>query len=534
MALKIESSRLYSVNPRTAEVLGEFTPTPPEEIPEIVSRARRAWRDWSALSLRTRLELFRKAYRQFFQHRHEMAAVIAQETGKPLAEAYACEILPVLDAFKYYIKHMPAILKPQKISAENPLLKLRKGLVMYEPLGVVTVITPWNYPFFLAMHHIIPAILAGNVVVHKPSEYTSLTGLKIRELFDRAYLPKGVLEVVTGLADVGSALVAAKTDKILFTGSTVVGQKIYESAAKNLIPVHMELGGSDPMIVLWDANLDRAVNAAIWGAFANTGQTCLSVERIYIHESIERAFTERLIDGVQKLRLADGHVTNPDITCLNNDKQFEKVIRLLEDAKSKGAVVRLGGRIRSDLGERYLEPTVLTGAENSMEVLRQEIFGPLVSVIPFSSDEEAVRLANDSEFGLSASIWSEDRKRALRLARHIEAGAVLINEVYVHAAQSEAPYTGFKKSGLGVAHGPWGVRELVRPKYLNTDRTWVDRLLRLVYRPLADNDLWWFRYSDTFVERFNVFIEFLHSASVWRRLKTLPRVVRAVFRKDYL
>ncbi|MFQ5771732.1 MAG: aldehyde dehydrogenase family protein, partial [bacterium] len=277
MALKIESDSLFSMNPRTGEIIGEFSPIDPDHMPDIIQKAQTAFKHWSNLSLKTRLELFRKAYRQFYLFQDEIANLISAETGKPLVEAYSSEILPVLDCFKYYLKNVKKILKSHRIKSLNPIFKVRKGLVRYESLGIVVVISPWNFPFLLSMQHIIPAILAGNVIIHKPSEHTTLTGLKIREVFDRAYLPKGVLEIVAGLSDVGQTLVNSKVDKIIFTGSTEVGKKIYQAAAQNLVPVNMELGGSDPMIVLEDANLERAVNGALWGAFSNAGQACLSV-----------------------------------------------------------------------------------------------------------------------------------------------------------------------------------------------------------------------------------------------------------------
>ncbi|RMF62769.1 MAG: aldehyde dehydrogenase family protein, partial [Calditrichaeota bacterium] len=442
-------------------------------MPAILSKARTAFRDWSELSLRTRLELFKKAYRQFYEDRDEIANLISQETGKPVVEAYSSEILPVLDGFKYYLRTVPKLLKKQRVKSFNPIFKLRKSYFRYEPLGVVAVISPWNFPFLLSMQHIIPAILAGNVVIHKPSEYTSLTGLKIREIFDRAYLPRNVLEVVTGLADVGQALVGSKLDKIVFTGSTEVGKKIYRAAAENLVPVNMELGGSDPMIVLEDANLERAVGAALWGAFNNAGQACVSVERLFVHEAIANVFIDKLVDKVRKLRLATNSEEG-DVACLAYEKQLEKMQQYVQDAVEKGAVLHCGGRLRRDLGDLYFEPTVLSNTNSSMALYKEEVFGPIVSVIPFLSDDEAVFLANDTRFGLSASIWTENRKRALAIADQIQAGSVLINEVHINVAQIEAPYSGFKESGLGVSHGPWGVLEVVRPKFISTDRPVVN------------------------------------------------------------
>ncbi|MFQ6114608.1 MAG: aldehyde dehydrogenase family protein, partial [bacterium] len=524
----------YSTNPRTDEIIGEFTATNPDEIPSIIQKVRGAFEHWSKLSLRTRLEIFKKAYRQFYVRQDEVARLISEESGKPLSEATSSEILPVLDCFKYYIKNVRKILRDRKVRAINPLFKLRRGFVRYEPLGVVAIISPWNYPFLLSMHHIIPSILAGNAVIFKPSEYTTLTGLKIRDIFDRAYLPKSVLEIVTGLADVGSALVKGPVDKIIFTGSTEVGKKIYQSAAKNLVPVTLELGGSDPMIVLEDANLERSVNAALWGAYSNAGQACLSVERLFVHESIKSRFIEMLVQKAQELRLGSNKVVEGDMACLANEGQFNKITSLVKDALAKGAVLELGGNPRKDLGKWYFEPTILSKVKPSMEILKKESFGPLISVIPFSTDEEAVSLANDSEFGLSASIWTQNRRRALELTKMIQAGSVLINDVQINIAQIEAPYTGQKKSGLGVSHGPWSVLDVVRPKFISVDRPIMTAILKIISKRLANNDVWWFRYSDKLVANFKVFTEFLHGDPVWKKIKSTPAAIRALFRKDYL
>ncbi len=534
MGLSIKSETFFSVNPRNGEVLGTFTPTDPDEISNLVHKARSAFHYWASLSLKTRMEITKKAYREFYRHQDEIASLISQETGKPLVEAYSCEILPILDGFKYYLRTIKPLLKPQKITSNNPLFKLRKGYVVYEPLGVIAVISPWNYPFLLSMQHIIPALLTGNAVVHKPSEFTTLTSLKIREIFDKANLPRDVFQVVTGLADVGQALVNSKLDKIYFTGSTTVGQKIYEAAAKQLIPVNLELGGSDPMIVLEDANLERAASAAIWGAFVNTGQACVSVERLYVQESIHQTFLDLLLKKLNKIRFSANYHQDGEISCLVNEQQFNKISRIIEDALAKGAVIKFGGKPRKDLGTWYYEPTVLTRVNTSMKLLKEECFGPVLAVIPFENEEEAIALANHSEYGLSASIWTQNRKRGQELAHHIQSGSVLINDLQIHIAQPEAPYLGYKKSGLGVSHGPWGVMEMVHPKYINYDRPWVMGLLKWLFRPLADHDPWWYPYTPERVEDFKNFAIFLHSRSLWQQVKVLPKVLKALFRKDYL
>ena len=534
MALKVKNERLFSVDPRNGATIGEVERSRPEEIRAILVMAEVAFKKWSAYTLASRLEFGREAYRAFYRKKDDIAQLISGETGKPLVEAYASEILPILDCFKYHLKHLPRILKQSKIRSANPLLKLRKGQVTYQPIGAVAVISPWNFPFLLAMQHIIPALLAGNAVIHKPSEHTSLTGLKIGEIFDHVQMPEGVLQVVTGLADVGQALAEAKLDKIFFTGSTAVGKKIYQSAAQNLVPVNMELGGSDPMIVLEDANLERAVNGALWGAFSNAGQACLSVERLYVQETVFKTFMDRLTAKAERLSLGPNPTDRADISSLANDTQFLKVSGLVEDAVENGAVVRFGGKSRQESGDLFFEPTILTDTNSSMRLVKEEVFGPIVTVQPFRTDDEALTLANNSDYGLAASIWTENSERGKRMAERIEAASVMINDVQAHIAQPEAPYSGYKKSGIGVSHGPWGVLEMVKPKYVSVDRPLAKTLVKLISRDFVNNNLWWFKYHKSHISYFKAFADFLHGDKVGKKLKAIPAALRALSRGDYL
>ena len=533
MSLKVVAGSLISIRPCDGSEIDRFARTPPEELVEIHQRSKQAFRDWSTLSLKTRLELFKKAYRQFYEDREEVATLISAETGKPLIEAYSSEIMPVLDCFKYYIRNAAKFLSGQKVGSINPMFKLRKGIIKFEPLGVIAVISPWNYPFLLAMQHIIPAIIAGNCVIHKPSEQTSLTGLKIREIFDRAYLPRGVLEIVTGLADVGKSLTNMKLDKIIFTGSTAVGMQINQSAAQNLIPVHLELGGSDPMIVLQDAHLERAVNAAVWGAFTNAGQACVSIERIYIQESIFDDFIAQFVTRTKKIKMGPADEYNSDVSCLTTEEQFQKVVSLVRDAVNGGAVIHSGAKVAQSSGNWYYEPTILTNVNSSMEISRNEIFGPIVLVYPFLDVEQAVFMANDSDFGLSTSVWTENRKKGIEIAGKIDAGTVLINDTHIHVAQIDAPYSGFKDSGLGVGHGVWGLREVVKPKYISIEKQIAGPILKLLGK-LRSNNLWWYKYDEKLIDDFRVFFQFLHAPRLATRLRAIPATIRALFRKNFL
>ncbi len=531
MVESVAANTVNSQNPRTGDAVGQFELTEASVMPAIIEVARLSFSGWSGLTLRERTNYLRRAYQEFFASRDELAQLISAETGKPICEAYSSEVLPVLDCFKYYIKNSKKLLKTETVRAVNPLLKLRKGYVRYEPLGVIAVISPWNFPFLLSMQHIIPALLSGNVVVQKPSEFTSLVSLKVLEIFQKANFPEGVLTVVTGFAEVGQALVAANVDKIFFTGSTAVGKKIYQTAASTLTPVNMELGGNDPMIVLDDADIERASNAALWGAFGNAGQACVSVERLLVHQSIFDRFVDRFVSKARELKFETSKRDGQDVSCLINEAHFRKIEGLVQDAKALGVTVHLGGKSRPDVGELYYEPTILSNSDATMRISSQEIFGPVVLLQPFSSDNEAVLLANDSEFGLSASVWSRNRDRAIAIAESVKSGSVLINEVQSHIAQFEAPYTGIKQSGIGVSHGPWGMLEMVQPKYISFDRPAAQVFLAIFARHLRRSDVWWFPYNKERIADFQAFSAFLHAASWFVRLKAIPGTLKAIMRR---
>jgi len=309
---------------------------------------------------------------------------------------------------------------------------------------------------------------------------------------------------------------------------------VYKAAAENLVPVNMELGGSDAMIVLEDANIERTANAAVWGAFSNTGQACLSVERLFIHESILEVFTEKLVEKTRELRIKTNLANDVDVSCLINEKQFEKITSYIEDAAEKGATILVGGKPLKDRGDLYFEPTILTNINSSMDVIKNEIFGPVITMMPFLAEDEAIFLANDSAFGLSASVWTQDLKRGVRIANQLHTGSVIVNDLQSHIAQMEAPYTGIKSSGIGVSHGPWGVMEVVRPKYINTDRPLVRSVLKVFSKDFVNNNIWWYKYSEKLVSDLRVFNDFLHGDSIWRKIKAIPATVKALFRKNYI
>jgi len=515
--------------PVTGAIIDEYKITSPQEIQKIYDSANAAFPQWSATSLHRRMQDLRATYQQFYANSDMLAKLVSDEMGKPLHEAYSSEILPVLDCFKYYLKNIRDFLKPTPISAQNIFLKLRKGFVVWEPLGVIGVITPWNYPLLLSLQHIIPALLAGNTVIHKPSEYSTLTGLKIDALFDN--FPVGVFSTVTGFSETGQALVAQDLDKIFFIGSTNVGRKIYQSAADKLIPVNMELGGNDPMIVLEDADLERAGNGALWGAFSNSGQTCVSVERFFVQESIFEEFRQKLLQKISTLRIGNQTTGEGEITSMVNQAQLNKMNDLIAKAKKQGVHIEIGGKPRPENGSFFFEPTLLTFPDAKNQLSGEEIFGPVVSLQSFKTDDEAIAMANNSEYGLSASIWSKNPDRALQIAHQIKSGSVLINELFSHISQFEAPYSGWKSSGIGVSHGSWGMQEMVRPKYISAENQWLQRLLAILAPHLKKRNLWWFPYRNSQLAEYRAFVSYLHAPSLWSRIKATPTAVKAIFKK---
>ena len=339
-------------------------------------------------------------------------------------------------------------------------------------------------------------LMAGNAVLLKPSEYTPFVGLQIGELFRAAGLPEGVLQVLTGDGTTGAALAEEAIDKIFFTGSVRTGRKVAESAARRLMPFVLELGGKDPMIVCADAPFERTVNGAVWGAFSNCGQTCASVERLYVVESIADRFIKALVEKTKALRVGmDGQ---QDIGPLNNARQLQIVTEQMEEAVARGANVLIGGKRITSLPGYFFEPTIVTNVNNSMRLMQEETFGPVLPVIPVKDEAEAIRTANDSNFGLLASVWTKDTSRGKAIADQLEAGTVLINDVmYTHSA-AETPWFGVKQSGMGVTHSKHGLREFVQMKHINWD------LL-----PMKTN-LWWFPYSEDRLRNFKLLMKLLH------------------------
>jgi succinate-semialdehyde dehydrogenase/glutarate-semialdehyde dehydrogenase len=378
------------------------------------------------------------------------------------------EIFASCDSLSYYPKHAEAILRPEKRRLHGMMRFMKQLRVNYRPLGVVGVISPWNGPLILSLNPSVQALMAGNAVLVKPSEVTPFSGALLGQLFEGAGLPDGLLTILTGDGETGAALVEAGVDKISFTGSVTTGRKVGEACARQLIPCTLELGGKDPMLVCEDANLDFAAGGAIAGAFLNAGQYCCGTERVYVAEGIADAFTEKVLARVSELR--QGGEGEFDIGAIFWDRQLEVIERHVDDAVSKGAHALAGGRRNPDLDGLYYEPTVLTEVNHDMLVMRDETFGPVLPIMRVRDMEEAVHHANQTTYGLAASVWTQDKRRGIELAKQIRSGSVCINDMAVTYGVPEAPFGGLRNSGVGQVNGLVGLRGYAHAQPILIDR----------------------------------------------------------------
>jgi len=500
-----------SLNPATNELNATFDSTQPSQLPKIFESARRAQKEWSPQPASARRAALGNLRDAVFANRDKIADVISRETGKPRVEAIFAEVLLALDTADFVAKRAAQWLRPEKVPHHNLAMKAKSGWLEFNPLGVVAIISPWNYPFSIPMAQVIPALAAGNAVILKPSELTPWSGALIAELCAEAKLPEDLVQVVLGRGDLGAALIASGPNKVFFTGSVATGQRIAEACAKKLIPSSLELGGKDPMIVLADADLNVASSAAVWGSFMNCGQTCISVERIYAEAPIVDQFTKLCVEKTDRLRLGPPSDPDAEVGPMIRPRQLEKVEQQIAEAKKRGARVLTGGDRRPDLGPNFLDPAVVTQVDHSMDLMREETFGPVLAIQMVKNADEAVALANDSPFALSASIWTASRRRGRELASRLNAGSVMINDVASYYGIAEAPHGGSGDSGWGRSHSRLGLLEMVQVKYID-----VDRLPRIAKS-------WWFGYTAELAAAAGSFVETIFAPSWKKRFAALTK-----------
>ncbi len=487
---------IISTNPATLQELGRVPVMTAPEVEQALTRARRVQPGWAGLSYKARGEYMLRAKDLLVERQDEVCDLIAREVGKPTLEAMTSEVLPGANLMDYFARQSAKLLQKEEFTLS--VFRNKKSRIEYQPLGVVGIISPWNYPFAIPLGEVVMGLMAGNAVLLKPSEFTPLVGLKIGEIFRAAGLPEDVFQVLTGDGTTGSALVESGVDKIFFTGSMRTGRRIAETCARQLKPVVLELGGKDAMIVCADAPFERTVNGALWGAFSNCGQTCASVERLYVVESIAERFIQAVVEKTRTLRVGPDGPGQPDIGSLTNANQLRIVEEQVKDALARGAQALTGGKRIASLPGYFYEPTILVNVNNSMQVMQEETFGPVLPIVVVKDEAEAIREANRSKYGLLASVWTQDTKRGQAIARQVEAGTVIINDViYTHGA-AETPWFGVKESGMGVTHGRNGLHEFVQMKHINWDR-W----------PMKTNP-WWYPYSEKKRKDFRLLTKILH------------------------
>jgi acyl-CoA reductase-like NAD-dependent aldehyde dehydrogenase len=514
--LQITARRVASVNPASGEVLRELECASDAEVRSAVARAQAAQSAWAELGVGTRVGILRKFQWLLEERKVQVARLITREAGKPYVEALLTEVLVVLDAARFVIENAHGFLRDEPVPHASIAMKTKRGLLVREPHGVIGIIAPWNYPFSIPATEALAALATGNAVVLKPSEFTSLVALELASLLQKAGVPKGIFQVVVGDGVTGAALMASEIDKLVFTGSVATGKRIAQTAAGRLLPVLLELGGKDPMIVLEDADLDVASSGAVWGAFVNAGQACLSVERCYVARGIYDSFLKTCAEKVGKLRVGDGMDETTDVGPMIHELQLRIVEEQVEDARRRGARILTGGRRLSELGPNFYAPTVVADVTPEMKLMQGETFGPVLAVAVFSDEDEAVRLANDSEFGLAASVWTRHSARGERIARRLVAGTVMVNDVVACFGISEAPHGGVKASGIGRAHGRFGMEEMVRVKYLDVERA------------AGMKRVWWYGYGEKFSRQMEAFAEMQFARGVWGKLSGALRAAGVV------
>jgi succinate-semialdehyde dehydrogenase/glutarate-semialdehyde dehydrogenase len=514
--LQTAVSRVVSTNPATGEVLGEWECASAAEVRSSVARAREVQPHWNEQGVERRVAILREFQRALHAQKSGVATLITKEAGKPYVEALLTEVLVVLDAARFLIDTAYEFLRDQPVPHGSLAMKSKVGRIVREPHGVIGIISPWNYPFSIPAVETLAALVTGNAVVLKPSEFTSLVAMKLRELLREAGVPEGVFEVVVGEGPTGAALLESPIDKLIFTGSVPTGKRIAQAATARLLPVVLELGGKDPMLVLEDASLDVASSAAVWGAFVNAGQTCLSVERCYVHRSLYPKFLELCVAKTRQLRVGDGFDARTEVGPMIHERQLRIVESQVKEAIRDGARLLIGGSRLPELGANFYAPTVLADVAPEMRIMREETFGPVLPVAPFDSEDEALVLANDSDFGLAASVWTRDCKRGEAVARHLHAGTVMVNDVISCFGISEAPHGGVKASGIGRAHGRFGLEEMVRPKYLDSDRM------------PGIKKVWWYGYGEMFARQMEAFVDMQFAQSMADRLRGALRAAGVI------
>jgi acyl-CoA reductase-like NAD-dependent aldehyde dehydrogenase len=455
-------------NPATLEKVAELAITSAADVKAAVDRARQAQRKWQTTAFRERARLLYRLRDLLLDEGDKLADILTAETGRPRGEVFGNELFYLCDAIGVWAKRAEDYLAPQRIKPTFPLVKAKTVTSTYSPRGVVGIISPWNFPLTMTLGEALPALMAGNAVVVKPSELTPLSARFGAELAGKAGFPENLLQVVIGPGATGEALID-HADMIAFTGSVETGKRVMARAAARLVPVSLELGGKDPMIVLKDADLPRAIGACVWGALMNSGQICTSIERVYVEAPVYEKFVAGIVERVRAIRQGKSEA-EVDLGSLTSAAQLKIIAAQVEDAVRRGAKVLTGGKRNATLPGFYYEPTVLVDVDHSMAIMTEETFGPVIPIMKVEDADEALRLANDSRYGLGGSLFARDKSLAQSLAGQLESGTVCINDSLVNFIIPDAPMGGRKDSGFGYRHGAAGIRKFCHQKTVVIDR----------------------------------------------------------------
>jgi succinate-semialdehyde dehydrogenase/glutarate-semialdehyde dehydrogenase len=497
------------------EICGKVRITTPSDVDAAVQRAKSELTAWRDMGFKKRVEILKATQQLLLKKSRSFAELITREMGRPVVESLSLEVLATVDLIGFYVRNSNTFLRDHRLPLHNPFFFRRRSKIVIDPLGVIGVISPWNWPLLIPVGCIVPALLAGNTVIFKPSEITPLIAAEMIRLFHEAGVPQGALQIVQGYASCGRSLLDSEVDKIFFTGSTEIGHQVMSRAAKSLKSVVLELGGNDPAIVCEDADIENASSGILWGGFNNCGQNCNSIERVFVEKAISDRFIERLLDKVQKLTVGNGLNEDVDLGPLATEMQLLKMASVVNGSVERGGKVLCGGKILDGQNGYFFSPTIVLWNEAENRIPDEEVFGPLIHLVPVENIQEAIRLSNHSSFGLAASIWTRNLKKGQKIARKIESGSVMINDSVVSFGIAEASWTGIKKSGFGWIHGQKGMDEMVNMKYIC-----VDTQFRL-------QKFWWFPYNHKMNKASTKALTFLFSRKPLKRLKAVPGVLKS-------
>jgi acyl-CoA reductase-like NAD-dependent aldehyde dehydrogenase len=518
---RIETAdRIVSENPATLAPVGEVSAAPGPLCDEAVQAAKEAGPFWQELPPSEKRRILKQAEKILMMRAGEAARLVSLEKGSPYPESLATEVFAALQALSYYGENQGRILRPKAARHHVPFFSNKRSSFHFHALGPTLIISPWNFPLIIPVSDILSALTAGNTVVHRPSTTAPLTGLFIGEVLLEAGLPPGVLNtVVCRVPQAEAMIVNPAIQSVMFTGSVGIGRRVMELCSRNLTKLTLELGGKDPMIVFDDADLERAARGAVWAAFMNCGQSCGSIERVYVARGVAEEFTSRVVELAGAIKVGNPLEPGVGMGPMATAGQLKIVEEHISDARAKGAAIVFGGRRIGSLPGHFIEPTVLTEVDHSMRIMTEETFGPTLPIMAFDSTDEAVALANDCVYGLTASVWTRSREQAARIAARLEAGSVTVNDHMYSFVDPGAIWGGIKQTGLGRSHGPYGLQELVNIKYIGVDF------------PRKKAQTWWYPYDSHLTAIFEKAIVLFHGASfraklgaAWGILPEWPRL----------